>query len=150
MRKGNLNKGHVKITFNQKKKHYTQMSAEELAFLKLQIHKIKHLKSSWHLKNKNHIKYDIKDIWKVINDENIEKRIIEFNKTHTKRMIDKRVLLRSKEVYPVNINGKIIDCNLCFVISLINHKLITVYYNESSDYHDTIDWKRYDKNLKIV
>lgn len=150
MRKGCINKGFVKVTHNQKKKHYTQMSKDEIIFLKNQIKNIKDIKPSWHLENKVLIKYKMEDVFKVINDEDVENRIIEFNITPTRSKIDNRVLLRSKEVYPVDINGKLIDCNLCFVISLKSHELITVYYNESNDSHDTIDWKRYDKNLKII
>ena len=150
MRKGNINRGYVKTTVNQQKKHYTQMSKEELAFLKNQIQNIKDIKPSWHLENKTSIKYKMEDIFKVVNDLDLENRIIEFNTTPSRGTLDKRVLLRSKEVYSVDINGKQTNCNLCFVISLKSHELITVYYNEYNDSHDTIDWNRYDENLKII
>ena len=150
MREGNINRGYVKTTVNQQKKHYTQMSKEELAFLKNQIQNIKDIKPSWHLENKTSIKYKMEDIFKVVNDLDLENRIIEFNTTPSRRTLDKRVLLRSKEVYSVDINGKQTNCNLCFVISIKSHELITVYYNEYNDFHNTIDWKRYDENLKII
>ena len=150
MRKGNINRGYVKTTVNQKKKHYTQMSKEELTFLKSQIQNIKDIKPSWHLENKASIEYKMEDVFKVVTDSDLENRIIEFNVTPSRGALDKRVLLRSKEVYLVDIDGKEVDCNLCFVISLKSHQLITVYYNEYNDSHDTIDWKRYDENLKII
>ena len=150
MRKGNINRGYVKTTVNQQKKHYTQMSKEELTFLKSQIQNIKDIKPSWHLENKASIEYKMEDVFKVVTDLDLENRIIEFNTTPSRGAIDKRVLLRSKEVYSVDINGKQTNCNLCFVISIKTHELITVYYNEYNDSHNTIDWKRYDKNLKII
>lgn len=150
MRKGNINRGYVKTTVNQQKKHYTQMSKEELTFLKSQIQNIKDIKPSWHLENKASIEYKMEDVFKVVTDLDLENRIIEFNTTPSRGAIDKRVLLRSKEVYSVDINGKQTNCNLCFVISIKTHELITVYYNEYNDSHNTIDWKRYDENLKII
>lgn len=150
MRKGNIDRGNIKITSNQKKKHYTQMSENELNFLKIEIEKIEHIKPSWHLDNKSHVGYHIEDVWKVINDTDIKNRIIEFNITPKRGILDRRVLLRSKEIYSVEIDNNQIDCNLCFVISLRSHEIITIYYNKCDDFHDTIDWRRYDENLKII
>lgn len=152
MRKGHINKGFVKKTNNQRKKHFSQFSKGEFVYLENKIKKLdlKQIKSSRHLNLKSSISYKKDDIIAVLSDEDIKNRIIEFNITPSKGSIDRRVLLRSKEEYDVLINNNIKKCNLCFVISIITGDLITVYYNESNDSHDTIDWRRYDNDLQII
>lgn len=76
--------------------------------------------------------------------------IIEYNSTNNYGKIDKRVLIRSKKSYFVDIDNTLTECNLCFVISIITGQIITAYYNEVNDNHNTIDWLRYDKSLKII
>lgn len=90
-----------------------------------------------------------KDILKVIKDSDIRSLIIEYNTTKKSYGIDKRVVLRSKEVYNVEIGENIIECNLCFVISILSGEVITAYYNNINDNHENIDWARYNENLKV-
>ena len=63
--------------------------------------------------------------------------------------VDKRVVLRSRDIYNVMVGEDIIECNLCFVISILKGEVITAYYNNINDSHDTINWNRYNKDLKI-
>ena len=41
-------------------------------------------------------------------------------------------------------------CNLCAVIDYERGKVITAYWNDVDDNHDTLDLSRYDKNLQII
>ena len=149
MRKGNIKRGLVKITRNQEKKHYTQLSEEELNYLENKIHRLKNIKPSWHLVEKKDILVRKRDILSALKDSNIKELIIEYNVTYKQKSIDKRVVLRSREIYKVSTRDDIIECNLCFVISIIKGEVITAYYNNINDNHDTIDWNRYNENLKV-
>lgn len=149
MRKGIINRGLVKKTYKQQKKHYTQLSIEELDYLEKMLHNLKKIRPSWHLVEKKDILIKKKDILKVIKDSEIRNLIIEYNTTKKSYGIDKRVVLRSKEVYNVEIGENIIECNLCFVISILSGEVITAYYNNINDNHENIDWARYNKNLKV-
>ena len=152
MRKGHIKRGVVKRTQNQEKKHFSQFTTEELVYLENKIKSINTncLKPSYHLSSKTDIKYKIDDIAAVLKDDEVKNRIIEYNYTKTRYKTDERVLLRSKEEYQVLVNGKTLKCNLCFVISILTNEIITVYYNESKDNHNTIDWTRYNNNLEII
>lgn len=152
MRKGNINRGVVKRTYNQEKKHYTQFTNEESLYLQEKIRSLdtSKLKVSNHLSLKSTVSYDIGDIIATMRSDDLTDIIIEFNSTKKFDHTDKRVLLRSKKVYDVEVDGNIKKCNLCFVISLLKNELITVYYNEYKDNHDTINWYRYNENLKII
>lgn len=149
MRKGIINRGLVKKTYKQQKKHYTQLSIEELDYLEKMLHNLKKIRPSWHFVEKKDILIKKKDILKVIKDSDIRNLIIEYNTTKKSYGIDKRVVLRSKEVYNVEIGENIIECNLCFVISILSGEVITAYYNNINDNHENIDWARYNKNLKV-
>ncbi|MBQ8997144.1 MAG: hypothetical protein IJ086_00460 [Clostridium sp.] len=150
MRKGIINKGFIKKTYKQKKKHYTQLTGEEFEYLESKLKELKEIKPSWHLVEKNDILIKKLDVFKVLNDKNLRDLIIEFNITPNKNGYDKRALLRSRDVYNVNINNNSVKCNLCFVISILKGEVVTAYYNEVNDNHDSIDWNRYDKDLKVI
>ena len=150
MRKGTFRKGFIKTTYNQKKKHYTQFSEEEFNYLENKIKNITTVYPSWHLVEKEDILVKRKDILKVLKDSNIKELIIEYNVTGNKPKKDKRVLLRSRDEYLVESNEGTVKCNLCFVISILKNEIITAYYNNINDNHSSINWERYDKNLKIV
>lgn len=152
MRKGYINRGFVRRTRNQEKKHYTQFTYDELLYLENKIRSLDmiNLKPSAHLLSKPSISYKLDDIMKTLMDKDVKDMIIEFNSTKKGNNIDKRVLLRSKDEYEVKIDNNIVKCNLCFVVSLLNNEIVTVYYNESKDNHNTINWYRYNANLKII
>ena len=149
MRKGSINRGKVKRTYRQEKKHFTQFSQEELTYLEGEIRKLKKVIPSWHLVEKRDILVKKSDILKVIKDSDIKSLIIEYNETLKSTGIDKRVVLRSRESYSVCIGDNTIECNLCFVLSILKGEIITAYYNDINDNHDSINWFRYNKDLKI-
>ena len=55
MRKGIINKGLIKKTNKQEKKHYTQLSNDELDYLEKKLKSIKKIYPSWHLVEKEDI-----------------------------------------------------------------------------------------------
>lgn len=144
VRNAEFKKGQISKTKGQVKKHYTQCTKTELQYLEIILKSLGCIKLSTHAKKKN-ITINIDDIKKALKDINLKDNIIEYNETNG----DKRVLVRSKEVYPTNVEGVTIYCNLCFVISLLKKEVVTAYYNSTKDNHDNIDLRRYNKNLKI-
>ena len=146
---GTIRIGRVRTTENQEKKHYTQMSNEELTYLKNKLHNLnkRNLIISTHARNKNEFNdTDIKQLpFEVTND-----MIIEFNRTEKRGYIDKRVTVRSKKVYDVKINDKIEKCNIIAVFSLTTNRVVTVFWNLTTDKHESINMSRYNKDLKIL
>lgn len=137
-------KGEISITKGQIKKHYTQCTNDEITYLANRVKSIKNIRLSKHAKEKD-ITININDIKRIIKSKDLKKCIIEYNETNG----DKRVLIRSKEQYPTNVNNSTIYCNLCFVLSLIKKEIVTAYFNSAKDHHDNINFKRYNANLKI-
>lgn len=144
VRYAEFKKGEVSKTKGQIKKHYTQYTDIELDYLALLVRSIGNIKLSNHAKKKE-ITVKLNDIKKILKSSDIKKQIIEYNRTNN----DKRVLIRSKEKYETKVNGNTVYCNICFVLSLVTKTIITVYYNDTKDNHNTINLNRYNKNLKI-
>ena len=146
------NKGVVKKTIGQKKKYFTQMNKFELRYLRNKVENLDNIYFSKHALT-NGVDVTIEQIKNTINGYNF---IIEYNETTNQNgKVDRRVLMRSSTIYNVDFkraDGSIVkgNANLCFVISIITGKIITTYYNYIRDNHDTIDYRRYDKNLKII
>jgi hypothetical protein len=150
LRYGEFKKGIISKTEGQVKKHYSQMSKEELMFLQDRLHSlnINDIEVSDHLQNKFIDKgIELKQIPFI---DNLIPLIIEYNETPTRGFLDRRVLIRTTEKYIVNIKGKNKICNLCVVYSIVSGKVVTAYYNEANDNHDSINMNRYNKNLKVI
>jgi hypothetical protein len=91
------------------------------------------------LRQKN-IRASRHDIISTIHHSNIIEYKIDFN-----RKIggyDERVVLRSKAV----VQG---EWNLHAVYSLTTKSIVSVWLNHVTDFHDTLDWSLYDKNMKV-
>ena len=146
------NKGVIKKTENQRKKHVKQMTRKEQWYLREQIKNLPNIRFTQHALN-NNIDVTIEQIKNTIKEYNY---IIEYNETtDTYGKINRRVLVRSSRVYKVNfhkIDGSVIkgNANLCFVVSIDTGYIVTTYYNFINDGHRTIDMRRYDKTLKII
>lgn len=55
-----------------------------------------------------------------------------------------RALLRDyTTVEDVMIDGEIKKCNLCFVIDFNCGEIVTAYWNEATDLHETLDMRKY-------
>ena len=91
--KGEYNRGLVKRTKQQMKKHRIQMTNEELSFLEHHLKQINQLNYSYHVLNKQ-ISFDKADIENMLKHENLKSFIVEYNETPTKDGMDRRVLLR--------------------------------------------------------
>lgn len=148
---GEINIGAIKRTNKQIKKHYTQMTIEEKEFLKNKLYNLdkESIYVSKHLANK-FIGYSLDIVKELPFKDNVMDLIIEFNSTPMNNYIDKRVLLRTNEIFDVYINGEFEECNLCVVYSIINSKVVTVYWNRFTDNHATVDMRRYNKDLEII
>lgn len=116
------------------KKHYLQMKNNEKIFINKKLKNIKNIIFSNHsevrMKQKHISQYLVINTLKSYD-------IIEFN-IHNN---DARVLLRGRNNFRRNI---------CVVVSLITYKIITVYDNDITDNHPTIDWDNYDENIDII
>lgn len=145
-------KGVVKKTIGQKKKCFTQMNKFELRYLRNKVENLPNIYFSYHALT-NGVDVTIEQIKNTINGYNF---IIEYNETTNQNgKVDRRVLMRSSTIYNVDFkraDGSIVkgNANLCFVISIVTGRIITTYYNYIRDNHETIDYRRYDKNLKII
>lgn len=146
------NKGVIKKTENQVKKHIKQMNKFELRYLRNKVENLPNIYFTNHALT-NGVDVTIEQIKNAINGYNF---IIEYNETINQNgKVDRRVLMRSSTIYNVDFHktdGSVIkgNANLCFVISIDTGYIITTYYNFINDEHKTIDMRRYDKTLKII
>ena len=155
--KGIYNIGDIRRTEGQDKKHISQMTEAEKKYLKDKIKSIdrKDITLARHLTNKQkNIGFKMKNIIEVLNEENVDELIVEYNETPTNGVIDKRVLLRGDKSYNVRFESEkgsfISPANICFVVLLDTYRVVTAYWNKTEDSHRTINWSRYNKDLKII
>lgn len=159
MYKGTTQKGLEVYTKNQTKKHITQMTAKEKDEILKRIHSLplSYLRYSQHALSKVNTNFGDGIIRECLQRRNIIDYILEFNvnKDEDGTVKDCRVLIRDNRKYQVEItdyvtgNTKVKDAHLCFVYSLTFNKIITAYWNEADDNHDTINWYRY-KNIDVI
>ena len=153
-----LEMGRIKTTKNQQKKHYLQMGNSEKQYLKNKIDNIDLTKItiSNHLlikNSRNQTNYNKDDIIQTLQNKNYN--IIEYNEVEGEKN-DCRVLVRSIATSLIEFTDKNTlnktkeKANICFVISLINLRIITAYWNKESDNHKNIVWSRYNNNLEII
>ena len=154
--KGIYNRGCVKKTLGQRKKHRIQMNNDELLYLKNEINamNLNKVYFSKHVRNKG-ISCSLNVIREVLSKDNIEDLIIEYNETPFYGNVERRVLIRDNEpiyVHYCNNSGNDFskESNLCFVICIDNCKIVTVYYNIINDNHDTLNLTRYSSDLIII
>ena len=146
-----------RTTKQQIRKHYSQMSKIEKDYLLKSLKKLplNKTKISTHLIKKLNFQVN-KDIL-IYSIENCGlENIIEYNERMFEGWTDKRVLIRSNEDYEVQIINKKTEivntekCNICLVVSLIENKIVTAYWNLSSDNHLNVNMNKYNKDLKII
>lgn len=157
MNKGIYNKGKIKRTSNQVKKHVSQMNDEEKCFL---VEALK--KSSLNLTFTNHfysngVDCKEEDVIALLSRENLKELIVEYNETIREGVKDSRVLVRDTEVKEVlfrvdDKNKKEFkqQGNLCVVVSILTGNVITAYWNIATDKHTTLNWNRYNADLEIL
>nr|DAF84385.1 MAG TPA: hypothetical protein [Caudoviricetes sp.] len=139
-------KGSIKKTAGQRKKHYTQLTNEDYKVLrnKLAIVRQQWLRRgitlSYHLQDKmmkGETTFSLDEAMKCI----MYGQIIEYNTTDT----DKRVLLRSTQT--ISHEGKLV--NQCIVVSLKTFRVVTSFLNYADDNHTSINLDRYDETLEV-
>lgn len=151
----------VVVTDGQKKKHVTQMNAEEVIYLSKKVYEIadKLNDDNLHLRRRIDVADIELDVFKnIILEGNLPNKIIEYNETPNKIFkdeVDYRVLIRStkieKKLYHMGKTKEVFGpCQLCFVVSIKTGKIITAYYNGVRDNHASLDSSRYDANLEVI
>lgn len=140
-------KGLIKRTEGQRKKHYSQLTQDEYKVLRNKLANVrqqwlrKGVTLSYHLQEKmmlNETIFSLDEAMKCI----MFGQIIEYNTTDT----DKRVLLRSTQT--ISHEGKLV--NQCIVVSLKTFRVVTSFLNYAEDNHTTINLDRYDESLEVV
>ena len=150
-----FNRGHVKTTDLQIKKHYTQMTERDINILYAELYNIKKLKKSSHLIEKienNEVTLRMKDVYKSLHHPNIKNNIIEYNETYRERenRIVQRVLIRLLPIRNLKIaNVGVVPCYTYVVIDLTTKQIITSYLNHVEDNHKSIDMSRYKGNMVV-
>lgn len=110
-----------------RRKHHTQMTAEELERITRRLKRLTFRDEGGHVAERARS-------WSISRlPHPAHCAVIEFNTNGG----DRRVLLRHAAT------------GVCYVASLLTGRLVTAYRNEPEDNHPTLDWKLYDKNLEV-
>lgn len=146
MLKGEIKKGTIRRTENQEKKYIKQFKGNDLEKCIIAINNMLHTKiyASYHLRKKSSVSYNMKVICSMLKDGAYD--IIEYNYTRG----NGRILLESWKTFPVDIDGKTVNCVMKVVVEPKTGKIITVYYNSIDDTHATLNMKRYNKDLEVI
>lgn len=144
-----IQRGKIKKTENQMKKHISQMTPHETAFIAKRLKKV-YSNYRWHPHFSNSSRlFNMMTVERLLISPNITDCIIEYNQ----RGDDRRVLLRSTFSSNVTLekDGKSFeaDANLCLVIDIYTGVIVTAYWNEVNDHHDNVNMKRYTADLRI-
>lgn len=153
--RGYFERGRVKITEGQVKKHRTQMSDQELMYIKREMGPVPELTISEHLERRRKegkCEFQLISLAKTLLFQ-FEEAVIEFNQIFNLdgSVRGRRVLFRAKHVELADIKGRgLVPCNLCFVVDIDCKSIVTAYYNAVTDNHANINWMRYDASLSIT
>lgn len=155
MAKGWFEKGKIKPTKNQVKKY--DLSLEEKNYLFQELTRARktygNLKYISHVFQKMHngLSFDKKEIIRMIRSQkDFNHCVINYAEQNRFGQTIRRVLLRSNAVQMVEIDGVPTLCHLCAVIDIDRNVLVTVYYNDVNDHHESLDPTRDTKNIEII
>lgn len=143
----------------QKRKHITQMSDEEISFIEKTFAENyyannRKLTISTHVSdkiNKGATDIDMSVVTRILHQ--FKDCLIEYShitKYQGRCVSDRRVLLRSKEVLKVKMDGHNSKCNFCMVVDIDTCKIVTTWFNHSYYNHHHLRLHRYDENLNII
>lgn len=146
MLKGEIRKGTVRKTEGQEKKYISQFKGDDYQRCMIAINNMLHTKiyASYHLRKKSTVSYNMKTICSMLKDGAYD--VIEYNYTRGQG----RILVESWETFPVDIDGKTVNCVMKVVVEPKTGQIITIYYNDVNDTHTTLNMKRYNKDLKVI
>lgn len=144
MCKAIFNKGKIKTDLTRQRKHVIQMNQSEIKYLVNKLNEINYFRFTRHSNNKmEELDIIASDLSPLLH--NFEpKHIIEFNNG---RGDESRVLVRSDDEI---VSEEGIKINLCFVVDIHTHTIVTVYVNRSNDNHSTLNLNYYTKHLKVI
>jgi hypothetical protein len=115
------------------RKHFTQMSPQEIQFLMDAVRTKKFVLS-------NHAM-----------DRMMQKRISE---NQILSMLSYSKVIEAHENIPgdvrVLVRGKIAGDYICAVVSLVKNEVITTYWNQAGDHHKTIDMSQYKSTTNFA
>ena len=131
--------GNIKITKGQVKKHCTQFTRKEKEMLVQVVRNtnVNNLKYAKHI----HREFINDTLVKTIQNCTID-NIKDFS-ISTIHRDDLRVLIRSNYQDTVELDGKVQQCNLCFVLALNTNTIITTWYNSINRKKDKVNMNRY-------
>lgn len=146
MLKGEIKKGTIRRTEGQEKKYIKQFKGNDLEKCIIAINNMMHQRiyASSHLRKKSTVSYNMKTICSMLKYGAYD--ITEYNYTRG----NGRILLESWETFPVDIDGKTVNCVMKVVVEPKTGQVITVYYNSVDDTHATLNMKRYNKDLEVI
>lgn len=132
----------------QQKKHYTQMTNDELNLcLELFRDNFNNFTFSEHSKKKARSYLNCNEVIYSMGKDSFVKNIIEYNVTKTKSgQKEQRLLIRHPKIVRIGRN----KCYQYFVYSITTKRIITIYYNLVSDKRETFDISYYCEDLKIT
>ena len=138
-------RGAINTNKNVHRKHFTQMTLKEIDHLTNILNSLDDLEFtdySYDRLDKLGVQEDyFQDMIHNFTDD----MVIEYNTgKHGK---DKRVLVRDTKIVHSD-DGE--PLNICFVVSVPNKKIITIYVNDANDHHDTINFNYYNEDLRIL
>jgi len=133
----------------QIKKHISQMSEQEEQHLVQACKQCakKAITFTNHARRR-HIRFQERDVRHCLRQVGRHSTLIEYNEVWSDGIcLDKRVLLRQTHVY---YQTKKKEVHVCFVFSLFENQVITMYTNDVKDNHATLDWRNYTSDLLII
>lgn len=124
------------------RKHITQMSREEVEYLRELISKVDNITLCDHAQDAA-ARLNVSE--QYIRAVNLQRaQLVEFN---TGRGASRRVVLRDKRA--IHINRYQLK-NLVLVIDVDTKEVVTIFLNDIHDHHKSIDLTYYTKDLKII
>lgn len=124
------------------RKHITQMSREEVKYLRELISRVDNITLCDHAQDAA-ARLNVSE--QYIRAVNLQRaQLIEFN---TGRGTSRRVVLRDKRA--IHINRYQLK-NLVLVIDVDTKEVVTIFLNDTHDHHKSIDLTYYTKDLKII
>ena len=141
------------VTPTQVKKHFIQMNDYEKQLVTKAIKNInlRRIVISPHLyekMEKQGVTFGLDVIYDTIRNFNIETDLIEVNYNKDRST---RVVFKSRKTMMVNVNGRLEECKMAFVINLTNGHIVSVWYRNLVNIKKLPDLRyNYDKNLNVA
>lgn len=124
------------------RKHITQMTRDEVEYLRELISKVDNITLCDHAQEAAARLNVSEQYIKAVNLQRAQ--LVEFN---TGRGASRRVVLRDKRA--IHINRYQLK-NLVLVIDVDTKEVVTIFLNDIHDHHNSIDFTYYTKDLKII